>query len=708
MPQQQALILSVNSIAAKAGAMQATRAIDDVGKAADRATSGIDRLEKAGRRMRSVGKAMTIGLTVPIAAVGVAATKMAADAVEAANKFDVVMGGSAARVREEFEKLHETIPLTTHEMEGLSAGVQDLLVPMGIARDRAAEMSTEFVKLAGDLGSFNNVSPQEAMRAITSGLAGEAEALRRYGVDVRQARLETLAYEEGLIGLNEELDAASRGQAVMLAITRDSKDAIGDAARTAGDAANQFKFLVRNLKELSVTIGNKLLPVITPMVQRMNEMLSAAEGLSSNTIQWGIAIGAVLAVSGPLLLFVGQLTTAAASLATALSVGLLPVLGVGGLLVLGLGAVATAFVKGRIEAANFRQEMDRLSEIGNQDPVRIGANLDETRAELEASQRRLAALKLDLQGKGGSTVSKDRLQDEFDAELATMVRLSAEVDRLESALGRVQSITPDSGSVLDPRTPEEMGKAVRALAAEIDYFVNRGAEIALVGDFTAPIARSVEFIGVGAQRMAQKFAEAKALAERFGMSLKEVIALVDDPAVRSGLTRMAEGANAQMDKLEGSVVNLSVAFSGSMVDALSDGEDAFKRFADYAVDQLLRIAAQMALFKGLELLFAGSTGGIGKVLGGLFAESFGGARAHGGPVSSGKSYLVGEQGPELFTPKQSGNITPNGGAAVSFDFSGFPAPTNPLAMARDAEWMRFLTESLENAKSGGYSFQGAG
>ena len=40
---------------------------------------------------------------------------------------------------------------------------------------------------------------------------------------------------------------------------------------------------------------------------------------------------------------------------------------------------------------------------------------------------------------------------------------------------------------------------------------------------------------------------------------------------------------------------------------------------------------------------------------------FRGARASGGPVMGGGSYLVGERGPELFTPGSSGNITPNGG-----------------------------------------------
>jgi len=44
----------------------------------------------------------------------------------------------------------------------------------------------------------------------------------------------------------------------------------------------------------------------------------------------------------------------------------------------------------------------------------------------------------------------------------------------------------------------------------------------------------------------------------------------------------------------------------------------------------------------------------------LNAMRFRGARANGGPVMGGGTYLVGERGPELFTPGSSGSITPNG------------------------------------------------
>lgn len=59
---------------------------------------------------------------------------------------------------------------------------------------------------------------------------------------------------------------------------------------------------------------------------------------------------------------------------------------------------------------------------------------------------------------------------------------------------------------------------------------------------------------------------------------------------------------------------------------------------------------------------ASFSGGSGIFSGGGSTTSWGtaGARASGGVVSAGKSYLVGERGPELFTPGSSGKIIPNG------------------------------------------------
>jgi hypothetical protein len=48
-----------------------------------------------------------------------------------------------------------------------------------------------------------------------------------------------------------------------------------------------------------------------------------------------------------------------------------------------------------------------------------------------------------------------------------------------------------------------------------------------------------------------------------------------------------------------------------------------------------------------------------KGIGGLIDRVFGGGKAEGGAVSSNRSYVVGERGPELFLPNTNGMIVPN-------------------------------------------------
>ncbi|MFT3809261.1 MAG: phage tail tape measure C-terminal domain-containing protein [Micropepsaceae bacterium] len=81
--------------------------------------------------------------------------------------------------------------------------------------------------------------------------------------------------------------------------------------------------------------------------------------------------------------------------------------------------------------------------------------------------------------------------------------------------------------------------------------------------------------------------------------------------------------------------------------AARTGELSFRAMVDAIIADLGRLAVQQFI-----------TAPIEGFLSGLF--EFGGARAGGGPVAAGRSYLVGERGPELFTPAGHGAIAPAG------------------------------------------------
>jgi phage-related minor tail protein len=84
----------------------------------------------------------------------------------------------------------------------------------------------------------------------------------------------------------------------------------------------------------------------------------------------------------------------------------------------------------------------------------------------------------------------------------------------------------------------------------------------------------------------------------------------------------------------------------SLARAASDGEISLAELARAV------IGAAGAAIKG---------GGLANAVAGVFS----GARAEGGPVTSGGAYLVGERGPEVFRPASAGSVEPLGGGGVS-------------------------------------------
>ncbi len=144
----------------------------------------------------------------------------------------------------------------------------------GLSGVELANFSTEFAGLAGDLASFNGGSTDDAIQAIGAALRGEAEPIRRYGVLLDDATLRNEALRLGLIKTTKTaLTPQQKVLAAQAAIYKQTKDAQGDSARTADSAANSQKRLTAQLKDLRLEAGTKLLPVATKVVAKTSELV---------------------------------------------------------------------------------------------------------------------------------------------------------------------------------------------------------------------------------------------------------------------------------------------------------------------------------------------------------------------------------------------------------------------------------------------------
>ena len=176
----------------------------------------------------------------------------------------------------------------------------------------------------------------------------------------------------------------------------------------------------------------------------------------------------------------------------------------------------------------------------------------------------------------------------------------------------------------------------------------------------------------------QLAAEMEALTALFAQQDATKKLLKDKEAQEKQEKKLADQQKKAAEDLNKIYEGIGSSIKDGVIGAIKGAIDGTKTLKEVAVNLLNDIASKLLDFAiNMALFGVGSGFGTGGgLLGGLF--KFGGGQAKGGPVSAGTSYIVGEKGPEMFTPSRSGTIIPNnamGGAnvTVNVDASGSSA-----------------------------------
>jgi len=246
----------------------------------DRTAKGIRTAE---RRFEGLQRSITaLNVAATVAFVGIVAglkeiIDASSDLVEATNKAQQVFVNSFSGIEESAENAATAVGLSTQAFLESTATLGNLLVAFGLTEERAAGLSDEMVTLASDLASFNNVPVEEALNAIRAALVGESEPIRRFGADVRELRLQTIALELGLTDTRKTLTASQRAFAAYEAILRDATKAQGDFQRTSGELANQLRIAEAQIKDAAAELGESLLPLVRDVVVEFNEFIQTVD-----------------------------------------------------------------------------------------------------------------------------------------------------------------------------------------------------------------------------------------------------------------------------------------------------------------------------------------------------------------------------------------------------------------------------------------------
>jgi hypothetical protein len=204
--------------------------------------------------------------------IGVDAVKAASDLGETISKVNVLFGDTAKDIERFAEGAAKSLGQTKQQALDAAATFATFGRSAGLSGKDLATFSTDFVKLASDLASFNNTSPEQAINAIGSALRGEAEPLRQYGVLLDDASLKQAALELGIISTTKNaLTPQQKVLAAQALIYKQTSAAQGDFERTSDGLANKTRILTAQLENAKVTIGEALLPIVLELATLFSE-----------------------------------------------------------------------------------------------------------------------------------------------------------------------------------------------------------------------------------------------------------------------------------------------------------------------------------------------------------------------------------------------------------------------------------------------------
>lgn len=186
--------------------------------------------------------------------------------IESMNLFEASMGKYTESATEFGMRVQDAMGIDFGEWARNQGVFQTLITGMGAAADKASVMSQQLTQLGYDIASFYNISVEDAMLKIQSGIAGELEPLRRLGWDLSDARMNIELTRLGIDASTRDMSQAEKVALRYYLIMNQVTQTHGDMARTIASPANQLRVLQAQLTLAARAIGNLFIPALNAIL----------------------------------------------------------------------------------------------------------------------------------------------------------------------------------------------------------------------------------------------------------------------------------------------------------------------------------------------------------------------------------------------------------------------------------------------------------
>lgn len=226
----------------------------------------------AGARFGSVFKTAAKAGLIGLAGIGAGAFKLGGDAIEQAstlneslNAVTVTYGKQAKAVKKLGGEAADALGLSNTEFNSLAVRYSAFAKTIG-GNKNTVRILDDLTTRAADFASVMNLEVNEAAELFQSGLAGETEPLRKYGLDLSAAAVQAHALAVGIADSKGELTESEKVQARYSLLMKDTAKVQGDFANTSDSLANRQRILNARWDDAQAKLGTALLPIMEDLV----------------------------------------------------------------------------------------------------------------------------------------------------------------------------------------------------------------------------------------------------------------------------------------------------------------------------------------------------------------------------------------------------------------------------------------------------------
>ena len=695
----------------------AIREMDKVGRAAERDLGRAeDKTEKLSKTFTSAGTKMMAASAVMGAGLWAAASATS-DLNEQISQSEQVFGPASDAITE-FAEGAAAIGQSETQARKAANTFGLFFEKASLSKDEAAEMSVTMAELASDMASFRDTTPEQAIEALGAALRGESEPIRNYGVMLDDMTLKQRAFDMGLTkSTTGTLPPAIKMQAAYAEIIEQTGTIVGDFARTSDGAANSQRIAAAEFENAKAALGEGFLPVLQEVTKAGGSLASMFAGLNESTggfVSKAMAATTVVAgVGGAALFTAGKVMEmrkamlAAAAAGNKMAAAMLKALGPVAIAVAGIAVAYAGWER------LMQQNADAASDMGSSlDDMMLSASPEELNRKLAETNRQIGSVKEDLANSSEvafwdadyraglndlgvqletSAHKMLYLRDTSNA-LAKATGNSTENTlgwlQVEAAAGRQYETSADAVKAYRKAVEVAGGSVDSMTAEELELAEQYQDSVDALDDLIEKVDEYFDAIDSNLDPLIA-WEEAtdglmSTLSEN-GPTWDWVNGKIDinTEAGRENLAAMRESRDAAVDLgqavlNEGGTAEAAAAKTLEHAEALKDQ----MRAAGYSEDAVNAYITELGLTPE-QVAVAFNQPGMDAAKNNIdeyhaklnalppekriaiytdhFASmglwGFGGPKAAGGPVEGGKTYLVGEQGPELVTMGGAGHVT---------------------------------------------------